>query len=127
MAIRFKTKVEPNLSIKIESNELYSVIFNLVINAHEAFQSLPQNKDAQIDVYAKKLNNEVIITLIDNGPGIEADTMNDVFQPFFTTKPVSGTGLGLSIVKRIIESRNGQIKMSNIECGCKVSLSFPLN
>ena len=52
--------------------------------------------------------NKVIITIQDNGPGIPADKLKDVFRPFYTTK-AEGTGLGLYITKQLVEKIRGQI------------------
>lgn len=51
-------------------------------------------------------------SVTDNGPGIRADAINKVFQPFFTTRP-GGTGLGLAIVQKVIVSHNGRISATN--------------
>jgi len=52
----------------------------------------------------------------DNGPGIPADVMAHVFEPYITTKP-KGTGLGLAVVKKIVEEHNGLIRADNLPAG----------
>ncbi len=52
----------------------------------------------------------VIIDIKDTGPGISADDVDKIFDPYFTTKP-KGTGLGLAIVHKIIDAHQGQIKV----------------
>jgi signal transduction histidine kinase len=60
----------------------------------------------------------VVISIIDNGPGISQQIAGRVFDPFFTTKPVGiGTGLGLSIAHGIITEHGGTIRFENIEGG----------
>jgi signal transduction histidine kinase len=56
--------------------------------------------------------SDVTISVVDNGPGFEADALSKAFQPFATTKP-AGTGLGLAIVQKVIVSHNGHITAAN--------------
>ncbi|GAD87951.1 MULTISPECIES: two-component system sensor histidine kinase EnvZ [Vibrio] len=74
------------------------------------------------------LHNKVWVTIEDNGPGIDDEQMQKVFEPFTrgdTSRGSEGTGLGLSIVKRIIAEHNGTIDMSNrSEGGLMVRLTF---
>jgi nitrogen-specific signal transduction histidine kinase len=58
----------------------------------------------------------VIITVGDNGPGIPADLAEEIFLPFFTTKP-GGTGVGLSLGRRIIGAHGGTIALGQAEAG----------
>jgi two-component system sensor histidine kinase HydH len=70
-------------------------------------------------------NRSVITTVRDNGPGIPAEAVDKVFQPFFTTRP-GGTGLGLSIVQKVIVSHNGRVAASNHpEGGAVFTMTFP--
>jgi signal transduction histidine kinase len=72
-------------------------------------------------------NSSVITTIRDNGPGIPADVVDKVFQPFFTTRP-GGTGLGLSIVQKVIVSHNGRVAAANHpEGGAMFTVVFPLH
>ena len=67
----------------------------------------------------------VITTVRDNGPGIPADAVDKVFQPFFTTRP-GGTGLGLSIVQKVIVSHNARVAAANHpEGGAIFTITFP--
>jgi signal transduction histidine kinase len=56
------------------------------------------------------------LTIVDSGPGIPANVLDRIFNPFFTTKD-TGTGLGLSIVHRVIEAHDGTITASNEKGG----------
>jgi signal transduction histidine kinase len=59
------------------------------------------------------MDHQVIITVSDNGKGIEEENKDKIFEPKFTTK-TSGMGLGLAIVKRIVETYNGKISLISI-------------
>ena len=67
----------------------------------------------------------VLITVADTGPGIDPKVANNIFQPFFTTKP-SGMGMGLSICKSIIESHGGRLTATPGElCGTVFQIRLP--
>jgi len=60
----------------------------------------------------------VVISVEDNGPGIDAETMEDIFDPFFTTKePGKGTGLGLALSAQLVEGVGGEILAGNRKGG----------
>jgi len=62
----------------------------------------------------------------DDGPGLPNETAEQVFDPYFTTKP-GGTGLGLSITRGIIEEHGGRVSLTSIPGkGCQVLISMPL-
>ena len=68
--------------------------------------------------------NEVKIALADTGPGILAENLDKIFNPFFTTR-ADGTGLGLSIVQRIINEHGGSISVQS-QSGTTFTISLPL-
>jgi signal transduction histidine kinase len=79
---------------------------NLLFNASDAAG------DGQVRLVGQCEAERVVITVADSGPGIAAEAMDKIFNPFFTTKD-AGTGLGLAIVHRVIEAHGGQIAASN--------------
>jgi signal transduction histidine kinase len=94
--------------IEIDPEHLRQVIWNLLLNADEAIEN-----DGKIDVKMFPLNKKhACITITDNGCGMTVDTLQSIFDPFFTVKS-KGTGLGLSIVQRIITSYNGLIDVKS--------------
>jgi len=103
--IVFKAEEEEIIS-KIDRTQLIRIITNLVKNA---IQSIPENQENKsILVTIKKENDNVLITVADNGIGIAAEDFHRIFEPKFTTKS-SGMGLGLGIIKNIIENYKGTI------------------
>jgi signal transduction histidine kinase len=65
--------------------------------------------------------------VIDNGPGMDVDTMKRAFQPFFTTKP-TGTGLGLALTQKIIVTHNGRVSVDCVkDGGSRFEISLPLS
>jgi len=90
---------------------LGQVIVNLVNNAIDA---LSGQADARIEIDARREGERVVVTIMDNGPGIEPEQLPKVFDPFFTTKGVGdGIGIGLSIVDNIIRDFGGTIMAAN--------------
>jgi signal transduction histidine kinase len=86
--------------------DMLQVVSNLLINALDA---LPEEGTLYLRV--RQSNNEVHVTVADNGHGIPRAAMDKIFNPFFTTKKEHGTGLGLAISRSIIERHKGRIRM----------------
>jgi signal transduction histidine kinase len=112
-----ETDYDENIgSILVFPQDLGRVILNLITNAfyacNERKSSLDEaSKDAYkptVTVSTKKLKDEVIISVKDNGGGIPKQVVDKIFQPFFTTKPTGeGTGLGLSMSYDIVTKGHG--------------------
>ena len=91
-----------------DSNKIYDVILNLVINALEAMEE----KSGSITVTTSSNDGQTItITVKDTGPGIK--NIETIFKPFETSKARIGTGLGLSIVKKTVEMHKGTIAVQS--------------
>ena len=123
-------------SIKGIENELMQVFLNIINNAADVLKHSPDtSKTKYIKVSIMQNENNIDITIHDNGEGISNDIINKIFEPYFTTKHQSqGTGLGLYMTHQIIENMNGNIEVSNetfkhdneIHKGAKFLISFPL-
>lgn len=100
--------------IQIDSEQIYQVLFNLVQNAVHAVTST-ENPDKTIKLMTYLEVDGVSIEVRDNGPGIRAEHITKIFEPFFSTKKVGeGSGLGLAICYGIISQHNGQILVESI-------------
>ncbi len=99
------------------------VLMNLLTNA---FQSIPDKGNVWIKTTAGQ--NNILISIRDNGSGIPYDVQHRIFDPFFTTKPVGkGTGLGLSISYKIIENHKGTIYFeSHPGKGTEFKITLPI-
>lgn len=102
---------EAPLAVKADSIQLQQVLINLIVNAIDAMESLekPQRK---ITVRTARDGNSAEIEIADSGPGIPAGKLDEIFEPFHTTKP-SGMGMGLSIARTIIDAHDGRISAEN--------------
>ena len=100
--------VNPELNIHyFDEDHLRQILLNLVTNSIE---SLPAGGIISIKSY--KRQNQWIISVSDNGPGIAENDLQHVFDPFFTTKK-NGTGLGLAISKKLCLENNAEIQVQN--------------
>jgi PAS domain S-box-containing protein len=91
--------------------QLQQIILNLVLNALEAMRDLSEGaRELAISSEARGANS-VLVSVRDTGPGIEPNSMDRVFDPFYTTKS-AGFGLGLSICRSIVEAHNGRMWVS---------------
>jgi PAS domain S-box-containing protein len=107
--ITVKTCYDNDLpDISIDYFQIQQVFLNIIINAENAM--LTAHKKGILKISAQKIDNNIIIKFIDDGPGIAKKDMPHIFSPFFTTKKDGkGTGLGLSICHRIMTEHNGKI------------------
>ncbi len=97
---------EEEIITKLDRTQLIRIITNLVKNA---IQAIPENQENKsILVAVKRVDGNVLISVKDNGVGIETENIDRIFEPKFTTKN-SGMGLGLGIIKNIIENYKGTI------------------
>jgi PAS domain S-box-containing protein len=88
--------------------QLQQVILNLILNAVEAMSGLDEGtRELRISTSAVA-SNAIVVTVRDNGPGLDPALLNRLFQPFITTKP-EGIGMGLAICDSIIRSHGGRL------------------
>ena len=130
--IKYYANIEENLedvpTIKALEGEINEVILNMLINAAYAIKLKGVQGTIKIHTYCE--DNYVKCEIIDNGTGISKENISNIFNPFFTTKPVGvGTGLGLSISHDIIVNKHsGSIDVnSNLGEGTTFIISLPMN
>lgn len=114
--------------IEADMGRVRQILHNLVRNAIEALEN---SEHGQIDVHVSVAEIDFIdmmqVKVEDNGPGFEESSLNQVFDPYVTTKP-KGTGLGLAIVKKLVEEHVGSIRAYNRSSGgAVISIRLPLN
>ncbi|MEM6978996.1 MAG: ATP-binding protein [Planctomycetota bacterium] len=114
--------LDPNLpSVKLHSDSLQSALMNLVKNALEA---MPEGGQFWARTYENRAG--VNLDLIDNGSGVDDNTVLHMFEPFYSTKD-GGSGLGLPTARKIIEAHGGRISVqSERGRGTKFTLQFPV-
>ncbi|CAA7623403.1 Uptake hydrogenase [Candidatus Terasakiella magnetica] len=113
------------LPVRGQAGQLHQVVVNLMENALDAVSGRP---DAHISVCGTVIDEQVVITVEDNGPGMAEENLIKVFDPFFTTKPVGkGTGLGLWISYGIIRDHGGTLEAANRPTGgARFTIRLPM-
>jgi signal transduction histidine kinase len=100
-------------------------VLNLILNATDAMETLDKSQ-RRIIVRTARDGDVVEIEIADNGPGILAEQVDEIFDPFYTTKP-NGMGMGLSIARTIVEAHEGQISAARRpERGAVFRVRLPL-
>lgn len=113
---------EEGLSVEADPEQLQQVLINLVKNAVEAVSGEP---DARVRLRASRNGQgQVLVQVIDTGPGIDESQLDHIFVPFFTTKR-NGTGVGLSVSRQIMFLNKGLISVKTKPGrGSEFSLTF---
>jgi signal transduction histidine kinase len=107
-------------TINVIPQDIGRVILNLITNAFYAVNTKEKQGingyEPIVAVNTMKENNQVLISVKDNGNGISQKILDKIFQPFFTTKPTGqGTGLGLSLSYDIVKAHGGELKFETKE------------
>lgn len=100
----------PDLTVVADADLLHRALLNLVRNAVDA---MGQNRPPRVlTLDAREEDDGLTLSIRDTGPGVDRDTIDRLFNPFFTTR-ATGTGLGLAIVHRIIDAHGGTVGVSD--------------
>ena len=129
---------EERTTVHADSNQIVQILMNLATNARDA---MPKGGEFTIsteciyldEAFMKihdygRCGHYILMTVSDNGTGMDAATMHRAFEPFFTTKEVGkGTGLGLSIIYGIVKQHNGYVDLySKKGKGTQVKVYLPV-
>jgi two-component system, sporulation sensor kinase E len=106
--------------LHVDPDQMKQVFYNLVRNGCQAIGC-----DGALAIRTGCDDENVFVTFADNGPGIPADQVSRVFEPYFTTKK-AGSGLGLLIVRRIVHDHGGEVEFRSREgVGTEVTVYLP--
>jgi nitrogen fixation/metabolism regulation signal transduction histidine kinase len=114
--------------LEADMGRVRQMLHNLIRNAVEALEG---SSGGRIDVHVSAAEIDDVemiqVKVEDNGPGFSMGSVNQIFDPYVTTKP-KGTGLGLAIVKKLVEEHVGTIRASNRnDGGAMISVRLPVN
>jgi len=113
------------VTVKINPLKLDLVLTNIIQNAIDAMQ---QYEQPVITIGMVSIYNKAVITIEDQGDGINSRVMGQLFDPYFTTKDIGkGLGLGLSICYEIIQEYHGSIVAENRPQGARFTITLPLD
>lgn len=114
---------EERVAIHCRPVQISQVILNLLNNAFDAIEDLPQK---WIHLRVIREEGHVFISVTDSGTGIPLSEQEKIFVPFYTTKAVGkGTGLGLSLSRKIIEDHGAQLRLDTNSKNTSFMIEFP--
>ena len=102
---------ETELFINGNQSKLEQIFVSIFTNAIQAMKS---NGTLTVSLSADADNDSIVIRISDTGPGIPKEHIKNIFEPFYTTKPVGeGTGLGLSVCRSLVQEHHGEIEVES--------------
>lgn len=126
-AIELQSRISSHcIFIKGDTSRLQQCFLNLIFNGMEA---MPDGGKLTIVSRIDRKRDKAIVEIEDSGTGITKENLDQIYNPFFTTKPEGqGTGLGLSIVHSVVKVHHGDIQVhSQVDKGSRFVLTFPLS
>ncbi|MFZ2313417.1 MAG: nitrogen regulation protein NR(II) [Methylobacter sp.] len=130
-SLTIKCDYDPSIpDIQADKDQLIQAILNIVRNAVQATEgkgniTIRTRIHRQMNIGRKRYKLAVKCDIIDNGPGIDADMMNQIFYPMITGR-ADGTGLGLSIAQALINQHNGLIECNSEPGNTVFSIFLPV-
>ncbi|PKH99012.1 histidine kinase, partial [Shewanella sp. 11B5] len=114
--------------IPFNSGELNQVLINILVNAIQACEHMPSDT-SEIEVKLAQDHDEIMLSISDNGCGMNQEVKQRMFDAFYSTKPVgTGTGIGMSIVLQILKQHNATIDVqSELDQGTIIKIGFNLS
>lgn len=112
---------QPGLAVLGDEDGLLTALENLVSNAIDVVQT-----GAKIQIKAQQQGQHLVVSVKDNGPGLNAEMNEKVFEPFYTSR-AQGTGLGLAVVRAVAEAHDGEVWVKSVEGkGAEFGMRLPL-
>lgn len=109
--------------VQINPIQVEQVLINLLTNAMQAMHDSEQKR---LELTIEQGQTKVTIHIDDSGPGLDGNSIAELFEPFYTTKE-NGLGLGLSISQQIIQNLNGKIRVARSPLGgARFSVELPI-
>ncbi len=121
--VAFGLSLDPKASaLEADPGRIRQLLNNLLTNSLEALDGRP---NPVIMIETQRAGDQVVLTVVDNGPGFQGGLLEQAFDPYVTSKP-KGTGLGLAIVRRIVEEHGGQVEVENApQGGARIRITLP--
>ncbi len=125
--IVFEKKFDRKIGeFEVDAGYIHSALFNILDNAVDACALDKKNKTPKISFCVGQDKDFIDFEVIDNGIGMDSETQNKIFTPFFSAKGEKGTGLGLFIANKIVEQHGGLISVkSTLGKGTRFRIRIP--
>lgn len=125
---RFELDLAPTPPVIAEAGTLGQVLVNLLINAAQAIEEGDVSSN-RVTMRTRVVGESVVISVTDTGRGIDPEHAEQIFEPFFSTKPEGeGTGLGLAISREIVENHGGTLTVGRSpELGACFEVRLPVS
>ncbi|MDT8298154.1 MAG: HAMP domain-containing sensor histidine kinase, partial [Spirochaetaceae bacterium] len=109
-------------AVLLDSERITRVMLNLLDNSRKAC-----SRKGVVTVSAQKEGDRLVLTVEDDGVGMDEETITHIFEPFYSTSDGGGTGLGMHIVKTVVDAHDGVVDVvSSTGQGTKITISLPL-
>jgi two-component system NtrC family sensor kinase len=116
--------------VDVDGDQIGQVVLNLLVNAQQALAGRPAPRRVQLNTGLEALPGrprQAWLRVQDNGPGVPAESREQVFEPFFTTKAEGmGTGLGLAVSRSLARAHGGELMLEPERAGASFRLTLPL-
>ena len=127
--VEIDQQLDPHQTVWANKNKMIHLFTNLLQNSLDALKtkSFENGEKPKIQIKGQTSNGRSVVSIHDNGPGIDSQHLDKIFDPFFTTKDVGeGMGLGLSICYRIVQDCDGRVSVKTDKGKyCEFTLEFP--
>lgn len=121
--IQVASTIDEDITVYGDRNELKQVILNLLMNAVDAV--IEEEQLREITIKTRTDDNQITISISNNGPAIDPEAVPLLFEPFFTTKKL-GTGIGLFVCKNIVEKHRGEIHCTSKDRFTTFEITLPI-
>ncbi|WP_052307727.1 histidine kinase N-terminal domain-containing protein [Bacillus timonensis] len=108
--VKVHIDIESNIHMVVNEDEIRQVLLNILMNSIDALKL--RETDRTILIKGQHIDEQIIVSVSNNGPAIPKESLDTIFEPFYTTKEF-GTGIGLFVCKKIIEKHGGTISCSS--------------
>jgi signal transduction histidine kinase len=126
--IKFENELNAELGeFEVDVTYVHSALLNIIQNGIDACLEDKAKKSHEVILAVKRHEGWISIEIIDNGSGMDSETQDKIFTPFFSSKGTKGTGLGLFIANTIIEQHGGEINVkSKVGKGTRFQIKIPI-
>lgn len=120
--VNVSTDIADDISITVNEDEIRQVLLNILMNSIDALRQ--RETDRSITIKGHRCDKEIVVSISNNGPAIPKESLDTIFEPFYTTKEF-GTGIGLFVCKKIIEKHGGTISCSSDSYLTEFKITLP--